>query len=270
MRPLALVAALAALALAPAVASAHTETAASGPVSATFTFRKVNDLRYRHLHLTVRLNGATVFDQPVATQDCEAPYCIPGGGPSGKSLHIDDLDGAGPPDVVLSLFTGGAHCCQETEIVALDGGGAVHELERNWGDGGFQLSDLDGDGVSEFVSGDDRFAYAFTAYAYSVLPVQIVSLAGDAFHDVTQDHPAQVRHDARRWRSLYRRVHADAFPQGVLAAYAADEYRLGRRAAARRFVYAQATSGKLRRAMGRKRAAHFAARLDRVLRKWGY
>jgi hypothetical protein len=50
----------------------------------------------------------------------------------------------------------------------------------------------------------------------------------------------------------------------------ADEYRLGRRHRALRYVRAQARHGKLRAAMGARRAARWPGRLDRTLRRWGY
>jgi hypothetical protein len=265
-----LVAALA-FALAAAPALARTETASSGPVTATFRFHKVDDFRYRHLHLTVQLNGQTVFDRPARTRDCRQPYCVPGGGLTGDSVHVADLDGDGPPDAILDLYTGGAHCCVESEIVALtDTGAGIKRVEHDWGDPGYRLRDLDRDGISEFVTGDDRFAYGFTAYAFSALPVQILSFEGGEFADVTNSFPGRVRRDARFWRHEYWKSEVDAFPQGVIAAWAADQYRLGHRAAARRFVRRQARHGKLRSAMGPRRAKHFAKRLDRTLLRWGY
>ena len=271
VRRLALLAAV--LALAPAAAApaaAKTETASDGPVTATFSFKRVDDLRYRHLHLTVQRDGATVFDRAARTRNCAEPFCVPGGGLHGPSVRVADLDGDGPPDVLLDLFTGGAHCCVESELVALAADGGVRRVVHDWGDGGYRLSDLDGDGLAEFVSADDRFAYAFTAYAFSALPLQVLSFRGGRFADVTASYPARVRADARRWRHEYRTTKADAYPQGVLAAWAADRSRLGDRSDALRFVRAQARHGKLRAAMGERRAVRFAARLGRVLRRWGY
>jgi hypothetical protein len=262
--------ALAALAVAAAPAVARTETASSGPVTATLRFKRVDDLRYRHLHLTVQRDGTTVFDGPAHTRFCDEPFCVPGGGLQGPSVRVADLDGDGPPDVIVDLFTGGAHCCVESELVALTADGQVRRFQHGWGDPGYRLSDLDGDGVAEFVTADDRFAYLFTAYAYSALPLRILSFRGDRFADVTGSYPARVRAEAHRLRHDYRRAKADAFPQGILSAWAADRYRLGDRRAALRFVRAQARHGKLRAAMGKRPAKRFPARLDRVLRRWGY
>lgn len=271
IRPLALAAVFAVVLVAAAPAAATTQTTSSGPVSATFRFHRVDDLRYRHLHLTVTLDGQTVFDRRVRTRDCTEPFCIPGGGRTGPSVRIADIDGDGPPDVILDLFTGGAHCCVESEIVALsDSGAGIRRVEHGWGDPGYHLTDIDGDGVGEFLTGDDRFAYAFAAYAFSALPIQILSFRGDRFRDVTSEHLANVRDDAKRLRRGYRATRARDYPQGVLAAWAADQYRLGQRHAALKFVRAQARRGKLRAAMGPRRAKRFPRRLDRQLRRWGY
>jgi hypothetical protein len=270
LRPLtaSLAAAVVTLTLAAAPALATTQRASSGPVTATFSFHRVDGGRYRDLRLTVQLSGQTVYDRPAATSGCAEPFCLPGG-VSGPSVRVADLDGEGPPDAILDLFTGGAHCCSVSEIVALgDTGAGIRRVVHDWGDAGYRLEDLDGDGVDEFLSADDRFAYAFTAYAFSGLPVQIMSFAGEHFTDVTTSFPGRVRADARLWRRAYRHVHR--FPQGVLAAWAADRYRLGHRHAALRFVRRQARHGKLRRELGAKRARHYVRRLDRTLRRWGY
>jgi hypothetical protein len=175
------------------------------------------------------------------------------GRPSGGSIHARDLDADGEPEVVLDLYTGGAHCCFRTQIFTYSAPGYARAAVHDWGNATARLKDVDRDGTAEVKSADGRFAYAFTSYAFSALPVRILRWRDDRLFDATQAFRHAVRKDARHWMRQYR--HASIDPRGVLAAWAADRYRLGHRAAARRF---------LRRAV---RPA-FALRVDRKLRRW--
>ena len=51
--------------------------------------------------------------------------------------------------------------------------------------------------MSEFLSNDDSFAYAFAAYAFSWRPPLIDDFVGHKFIDVTRHFPAVVRADIR-------------------------------------------------------------------------
>ena len=103
-------------------------------------------------------------------------------------------------------------------------------VQQEWGDPGYRLGDLDHDGRAELVTADDRFAYAFTAYAASLLPIRILRLEGTSFVDVTSAYPGVVESDAASLWALYLKTRASQYPdvRGILAAWAADEARLGR------------------------------------------
>ena len=77
-----------------------------------------------------------------------------------------DITGEGHPDVVVKVFTGGAHCCFSTIVYDL-GPTLTKVLETPLSncDGHFQ--DLDGDGVLEFITCDDLFAYEYCCFAGS-------------------------------------------------------------------------------------------------------
>lgn len=77
-----------------------------------------------------------------------------------------DLTGEGHPDVVIQVFTGGAHCCFSTIVYDL-GPQLTKVLESPLSNCGGSFTDLDGDGVAEFVTCDDLFAYAYCPYAGS-------------------------------------------------------------------------------------------------------
>ena len=143
-------------------------------------------------------------------------------------LRVRDLDGDGEPEVVLDLYTRGAHCCWESVVYRYAAGGYRPGLHR-WGNVSYRLTDLDGDGRPELRSADDRFAYVFTSFATSYFPLRVWHYRHGRFVDVTRRFPGAVRADAARlWtRYLHERAqHAEV--RGVLAAWLADEYRLGR------------------------------------------
>ncbi len=80
----------------------------------------------------------------------------------------------GEPEVVVSLYTGGAHCCTISTLYGFQAAtGDYRRVRRNWRDAGFRLRDIGRDGSVEFDSRDARFAYAFASYAESFLPLQI-------------------------------------------------------------------------------------------------
>ncbi len=75
---------------------------------------------------------------------------------------------------------------------------------------------------------DSRFAYQFTSFAGSGLPIQIWQYRQGQMVDVTRNYPQQVYDDAYKWWKIYTetRNRPDA-GRGVLAAYLADKYLLG-------------------------------------------
>jgi hypothetical protein len=79
-----------------------------------------------------------------------------------------DVTGEGHPDVVIEGFTGGAHCCFSTMTYDL-GPALTKVLETPPSNCAGRLEDLTGDGVYEFVTCDDVFAYTYCAYAFSPL-----------------------------------------------------------------------------------------------------
>jgi hypothetical protein len=259
--------------LAPA-ALATTQTASAGAVTATFSFTGKFP-NYSGLHLRIAQSGSVLYDRPVSSKTC-GKFCAPGAtGSKASSVHIIDLDHTGQPNVVLDIYSGGAHCCSIEQVFTFDTATRTYaKAERNFGDPGDRIEDLGHDGRFEFVTADDAFAYAFTDFAASGLPVQILKFSGGRFHDVTNQYPALIRADAAGWLKVFkgmaRQHYADSV--GVIAAWAADEYRLGKSAAANRYLSQQATAGHLKSALGRSepQGRKFVAALKRFLRRHGY
>jgi hypothetical protein len=268
---------IAALVLAaPAAAAPVTETASSGTVTARFTYeRKGTD--YSAFHVVIEREGRTVLDRAVPT-GCRSEPCgvVPANRTAGKdSVAVRDVNGDREPDVIVDLYTGGAHCCDVSTVYSFVEGSGTYSVRRHdWADAGYRLRDLGKDGQFEFYSADARFAYRYASYAESYLPVRIFRLDAGKLVDVTPSFRGVLRADARSALRLYRkqrRRHVNV--RGVLAAYAADRYRLGERRGARRTLLRALKRGDLGPAyafdagpFGRS----YIARVDRFLRKIGY
>jgi hypothetical protein len=80
------------------------------------------------------------------------------------SVQIAELDPANAtPEVVVSFYTGGAHCCSDTKVLTqAKGGSSWQTVKLGELDGGpLTAADLDGDGRYEFESRDNAFLYTF-------------------------------------------------------------------------------------------------------------
>jgi hypothetical protein len=225
-------------------ASEHTLSAASG------------------VRLTIVRGGAVAFNRPL--NPCRF-RCDPSdpSDPSGArvaTLRVADLDGDGEVEVLVDRSDGFSPCCSlETAILRRDpAGGAYGELDRHWGES-YRIADLDGDRRAELVTGDLRFYQRFAPRLVGFqLPVKILALRGPVLVDVTRTHPAPIHHHARRLsrmldeteaiadgRRAGNRTLARAALRPQLAAYAADERLLGRRAVGDRRVAREVTRGRV-------------------------
>jgi hypothetical protein len=261
--------ALAALA-APAAAEPVTETADAGTVHAEFTYDRTTDeydvVQYTSLHVRITDNGAPVVDEAIP----DDAFLQPGGFGDRKSISAADLDGDGTVEVVLDLYTGGAHCCFDSWIYH----GAAKTV-REWGDVGYRFKDFDGDGRPEFLSADPAFSAAFTSFAASRFPLQVLAWRTDRLQDITRSAPVRprLRREAKNLHGDYsklnrrfRRGHHDIGTRerirATLAAYAADSCSLG---SCRRGSKLIATARRHREV-----PKGFAREVRKVLRAGGY
>lgn len=237
-RPSLLLAALALACAAPSAAadSAGSAGAGTGTTQAEVTW-KAAKIGVAGVHLTITRDGATTFDgDPFAGGDCTEGGCslAPLGG---NPLRVVDLDGDGAPEVLLDSFTGGAHCCQLTQILRAGRAGADVRQERNWADPGYQLVDLPGGSTPEFVTADAAFGYQFTAFAFSLPPVKVLDWRAGTFRDRTRAFPRTVRADLASLRKSLRDLRRRHLPtRGAIAAITADLYSLGRGKDARAYL----------------------------------
>jgi len=264
---------LASLLVAAPGAMATTQTAHSGDVTASFTFRGSYP-NFTGETLTISQAGSVVYSRPVVSTLCETA-CAPGS-PSGKpsSVRVLDLEHNGEPDVVLALFSGGAHCCAIDQVFSLRPDTTTYvETQRNFGDPGVAIVDLAHNGRYEFLTADDSFAYEFTDYAASGLPIQILTFSNGRFRDVTRSYPKLIARDAARWLAAFRSMSKDHYQDsiGVIAAWAADEDLLGHSKLVARYLLQQQRAGHLNSlSPGEPGGAKFIAALQRFLRRRGY
>jgi hypothetical protein len=268
------VAALAALPGAASADDAGSLTAASGQVQATLTWKQAK-YGVADPHLTVARAGATLFDaSPVAGSDsCADGYCS--FLPSGKrksALQVVDLNADGEPEVLVDAYTGGAHCCAITELAAFNGSGYVVQ-ELYWGNTGYELKDLDGDGKPELVGYDDTFAGAFTSYAASFFPPRVVDYdpaVKGALRDVTDHFVALIRNNQQQALHALKRARRQHYETlGAVASYVADFYLLGDPGHVRPYLKRARKRGDLRTISG-PAPRNFESRLLAFLKKQGY
>jgi hypothetical protein len=145
------------------------------------------------------------------------------------SVQIAEIDGSNPyPEVVVSFYTGGAHCCSDTSVVAASPDGS------NWTivalgefDGGPLLAtDVNGDGRYEFMIRDNAFLYAFACYACSEAPLNLLAIDNGGVKDVTREARFKPAHEA--WlKSMTNNVPDGSDVNGFLAGYVGEKILLG-------------------------------------------
>jgi hypothetical protein len=247
-------------------------TASGGAVQATLSWEKA-DLGVKNPRLVVVRAGATLYDgSPIGDPDTCSIGCVFAGVGSDAPLKVLDLGGDAEPEVLVDAFTGGAHCCVLSEVLRFNGSD-YDRLETDWGSSGYELKDLDGDGRPELSGFDFGFEDAFTSHAASFEPPLILDYdltQKSGFLDVTRRFPAVVRKsakDALHVLKVARRQHAETL--GIVAAYVADLYLLGRGREVRPYLARARKRGDLRTIAGRAPRS-FERRLLAFLHKQGY
>ena len=157
------------------------------------------------------------------------------------SLCVARLIPGAQPSMLLNLYSGGAHCCtildgyrfgsDRRRLVSLDLGNPEAELA------------VEG-GRFVIITADNSFAYTFSSFAGSGMPVEVLAFSGDTFTNVTRDYLGIVAEDSNIWQSGYYEDPANG--TGLIAAWVADEDLLGRSASAWSFVESAVRTGQLK------------------------
>lgn len=211
-----------------------------------------------HVALTVTRGGDAPQLFPARVLGLVSPVLLDPG-----AVRVADLDGDGSPEVLVTAFSYGAHCCYSGRIAWRPAGAARDRLARvEWGDVAGDLRDADGDGIPEFVGVDIRFAYALgVSYADSAFPAQVLRFRSGRLVDATSAYPAVVRRSMRRnWASYRRGRREGRAVADALAAYLADAGSLG---------VQRAAWSRVRAAEGARNPRMLRA-IARTLHRWGY
>jgi hypothetical protein len=240
--------------------------ARAGSVSAVVTFTERN-FQFSKTGITIARAGKKALDTRLVTvrgcRDCDSFRPT--------RLFLRDLD-TGEPEVILEMFTGGAHCCSVTLLLRWDAGSRSYKSNLvSWGNYAYRLVDLDADKLPEFSAFDERFVYAFTAYVFSAAPIQIWQYRRGALIDVTREFPREIEKQAAELKATYtkERKSKDVDLRGFIAAYVADLYLLDRGDEAQTFLRQAQSRGDLR-GFGGPTGAKYVTALTRFLRANGY
>ncbi|NDJ19126.1 hypothetical protein [Myxacorys almedinensis] len=209
------------------------KTAQQGSVRAELSYQKPEKdfLQYSKIRLKISRSGQTVFDQPSKADEYDRPWIDITDGSTEfaeSGFKVQDLDGDQEPEIITDFFTGGAHCCTYSLIYRYDAAKKTYvQTDHFWGDVGYRLQDVDGNGTIEFRSANPGFAYAFASFAGSAFPIQIWRYDRGNMIDETRRYPKQVYADAyQKWQFYVNAGEEDGEVKGLLAAYMADKYLL--------------------------------------------
>jgi hypothetical protein len=249
----------------PAIAQAKTETVTSGGVTATFSYHKAS-FGYKGAKVAISRGGKTVYSAVINIRGC-GHLCWPGNLAGGKSVHVLELGHNGREDVVLDLFSGGAHCCWYEQVL-YPSGASYKVVTRYFGDVGTGIADLRHNGRFEFDSDNPSFSGLYTSFAASGFPIQILTFSNGKFHDVTRSYPKLIKRNAADLLKDFKMHYNDG--EGLIAPWTADEYMLGRKAQALAYLNAQAKAGHLNALGSSLRGHKFVVQLQKDLKRLGY
>lgn len=142
------------------------------------------------------------------------------------TLRMLQLDRSTPePEIIATAYTGGAHCCEQVQVAAITPDGSWQVAELGYFDGGYSITDPDGDGTPALSVVDQSFLYTFDCYACSFAPPRFHEMRGGRLVDVSAEVSMQpvFREELQRAELTQERQQEPGF----LAGWAALRARLG-------------------------------------------
>lgn len=252
-----------ALAAGAAPATAATAVAHGGHVRAVLSWQRagIGGFDAANIRVTISRRG-TVALRDARVGRGRFPWMIFKPTRTFAPVDVVDLDGDREPEVLVSVFSGGAYCCTETRVYRWDGRGYAASPLYDFGEAGYRLQRFGRD--VELVGAFPSWNIVPSAHADGGYPIQIWRQTARGLGNASREHPAQLAHDASYWRrEQARRPGEGRSSVGPLAAYVVDLDRLGRSAEADAAIDAADASGEL----GELSAAAFRAGVGTLLRQ---
>ncbi|MCH4091086.1 superinfection immunity protein [Acetobacter sp.] len=176
------------------------------------------------------LKDGTHPDRPAFTT-LLTPYSRDGSDVRDLQLDLRRLDAASPlPQAVVSVYTGGAHCCALTSVIGMTKSGtwsATRPSELS-GEDRPLFTNIDKDAAQEIVTGDSSFLYTFASHAGSYTPAVIYRYTDGRLVDITTDSVSRpyleqsLKENEGFWVQQNRNE-----PNGFLAYYVATKANMG-------------------------------------------
>lgn len=105
------------------------------------------------------------------------------------TINAFDFNGDGKKNIIIGVYTGGAHCCVMCFIGVMENGKFYIPDTLFLGNSWYNIEDIDKDGTLEINSSTDMLAYAFTNYAETRFPPRIYRIKKNKFKNVTKEYP---------------------------------------------------------------------------------
>ncbi|MCB8883831.1 hypothetical protein ACELLULO517_26530 [Acidisoma cellulosilytica] len=176
--------------------------------------------------MTISQKGQSDFKVPLFLLDNQVSI-------DSLALNVDvrrlaaDVD---EPQIVLSAYTGGAHCCTSTAAFLEHAPGNWEDvpLGETDSDIGLNYVDILGDKSVEFVDFDGRFNYRFSSYAGSYTPTRIRTLSSHGIQDVSKDprFRGYMLLKLAEMQDFYKKSDSGE-PNGYLAGWVAQKVLVG-------------------------------------------
>jgi hypothetical protein len=173
------------------------------------------------------LPGAAFLDG--ARQDFVRPSSLSGyvDAPSRQPICLAKFPTEPAPFLLVGLYSNYAHCCFAVRAYPLTSPVASTPVDLVTGNAPVDVRLVDGSPV--VVTADNRFAYEFASFAGSGLPIQIYTVEAGTFREVAERtaYRSLLEADAAKWWGAWTKRQDGDGGLGVLAAWVADEARLG-------------------------------------------